>query len=115
MKYFFPSLLFFHEIFFPFSLICQHFFFDLLHNSLHNSIDGRICRINHQGILGLPQGGYVSFLVAPIPFLHLANGFLHGTLASLASELLEPTPRALLRGGDRKSTRLNSSHGYISY
>src|SRR3989338_5870191 len=88
-----------HEIFFPFSLICQHFLFDFLHNSLHNSIDGRIRRINHQGILGLPQGGYVSFLVAPIPFLHLANGFLHGTLACLASELLEPTPRALLRGG----------------
>src|SRR2546422_7497988 len=31
------------------------------------------------------------------------------------SHLLQVSRRAVGRGGDRKSTRLNSSHGYISY
>src|SRR2546422_8634326 len=50
---------------------------------------------------------YLSSLFGPTAFLAAHRTFTH----SLAGTLLI----AALVAGDRKSTRLNSSHGYISY
>src|SRR2546422_1484948 len=57
---------------------------------------------------------------APQPArLPLAKVVLHAALATLAEQTPRFPPRAWHHGhvgeGDRKSTRLNSSHGYISY
>src|SRR2546429_2688918 len=42
------------------------------------------------------------------------NGFRHSVEVSYQSSGVSPDPEVTMQG-DRKSTRLNSSHGYISY
>src|ERR1041385_3908294 len=61
-----------------------------------------------------------AFMQSGLPPERLeAEGFplptLGPVLREVLSELLEGRGFVLLRGLDRKSTRLNSSHGYISY
>src|SRR2546429_5432146 len=54
-----------------------------------------------------------SFLFNNLLFVGIASSVLWGTLFPILSELVQGTKVTV--GPDRKSTRLNSSHGYISY
>src|SRR2546422_7408487 len=66
------------------------------------------------GVVGYCLGGTLAWLAATrIDGVACAVGYYGGGIADTASET--PHCPVLLHFGDRKSTRLNSSHGYISY
>src|SRR3989449_6515176 len=70
---------------------------------------------------------YGSFVAVDDISLEVPQGLLYGclgpngagktTMLRMIAGILRPTDGRVLLGGDedRKSTRLNSSHGYISY
>src|SRR5687768_18065676 len=87
-----------------------------------------IAAVSEQGSIGHPYVHSDALLNGPesarnladlIHYLCTLHGRYPGVIDHAAARVVEPGPRAWLANAshilDRKSTRLNSSHGYTSY
>src|SRR3989449_9028773 len=80
-----------------------------------DSLEDRVTGLNTGADDYLTKPFGFSELLARIHALLRRSDLTRSVVLRVADLTLDPLSHLVTRGGDRKSTRLNSSHGYISY